>query len=194
MRAAGPVAALAIGLAAGLGGCGPTPRAGGPATGTGTGTGATVSPAVRRADATHEYPAATVAAETVAGSWATPEQAIRAFVLPFINWSADDVAAKLRTLAAASLGQARASMQLAASRAAGDYELQRGGISNSGRIEAISQLAGAPERYVVVTLERTTATDTTAYDGLRPAWHVAVLTVSALRGGGWAVSGWRPEN
>jgi hypothetical protein len=39
----------------------------------------------------------------------------------------------------------------------------------------------------------TSATNTTAYQGLRPAWHVAVATVVRQRGG-WVVSDWQPES
>jgi hypothetical protein len=46
----------------------------------------------------------------------------------------------------------------------------------------------------VVTLESTSATNTTAYQGLRPAWHVSLATVAELAGGRWVLSGWQPEN
>ena len=49
------------------------------------------------------------------------------------------------------------------------------------------------DQYAVVTRERTTATNTTAYRGLRPAWHLALATVTRPRGR-WVVSGWQPEN
>jgi hypothetical protein len=49
-------------------------------------------------------------------------------------------------------------------------------------------------QYVVVTLESTTATNTTAYQGLTPAWHVALATAIEQRPGRWVVSAWRPEN
>ena len=77
-----------------------------------------------------------------------------------------------------------------------DYELQRGGIANSGTVEAVAPLPGRRDQYVVVTRERTTATDTTAYQGLRPAWHVALATVvraHARRGGSSAAGSPRAE-
>ena len=55
-------------------------------------------------------------------------------------------------------------------------------------------MAGHRDQYAVVTLERTTATDSTAYAGLAAAWHVAVATVAELAPGAWVVSGWQPEN
>ena len=89
----------------------------------------------------------------------------------------------MRALAARSVGQARAAMTLAAAQTAGDYELRAGGIANSGTVEAVAPLSGHAGEYVVVTQESTSATNTTAYQGLRPAWHLALATVSQLPGG-----------
>ena len=100
----------------------------------------------------------------------------------------------MRALAAQSVAQARSEMELAAAHTAGDYELRRGGVANSGTVEAIAPLTGHRLEYVVVTLERTTATATIAYAGLRPAWHLALVAVVELPTGDWAVSRWQPEN
>ena len=124
----------------------------------------------------------------------TPPQAIRAFATAYINWNAQTVSADMRSLAARSVGQARAAMTLAAAQTAGDYELREGGIANSGAVEAVAPLSGHAGEYVVVTQESTSASNTTAYQGLRPAWHLALATVERLPGGGWALSGWQPEN
>ena len=72
----------------------------------------------------------------------TAAEAIRAFVTAYINWNAQTVSADMRSLAARSVGQARAAMTLAAAETAGDYELQRGGIANSGTVEAVAPLPG----------------------------------------------------
>ena len=48
--------------------------------------------------------------------------------------------------------------------------------------------------FVVVTRELTTATATNAYQGLRPAWHLALATVTQLSPGHWVLSAWQPEN
>jgi hypothetical protein len=73
--------------------------------------------------------------------------------------------------------------------------LKRGGIANSGTVEAVAPLAAhGRNQYVVVTLESTTATNTTAYQGLQPAWHLALATVTEARPGQWVVSDWQPEN
>ena len=58
----------------------------------------------------------------------------------------------------------------------------------------MAPLPGHRNQYVVVTLESTSATNTTAYQGLRPAWHVTLATVSEQQLGQWVVSGWQPEN
>jgi hypothetical protein len=119
---------------------------------------------------------------------------VAAFATAYINWDAQSVSPDMRALAAHSVGQARAAMTLAAAETAGDYELQRGGIANHGTVEAVAPLARRQNQYVVVTLESTTATNTTAYQGLRPAWHVALATVTQQGAGQWVLSGWQPEN
>jgi hypothetical protein len=123
-----------------------------------------------------------------------PEQAVRRFADAYINWTADSVERDMRALAAASIGQARSALQLASAQTAGDYELKRGGIANGGTVEAVAPLPASHNRYVVVTRESTTATDNAAYQGLRPAWHVAIATVTRLPGGGWVLSGWLPQS
>jgi hypothetical protein len=150
--------------------------------------------AVARAQTTHELapprPTQTVASP---GS-ATPAQAVRRFVRAYINWTADSVASDMSELASASIGQARSALALAAARTAGDYELKHGGIANSGAVEVVAPLPGSRNRYVVVTRESTTATADAAYQGLRPAWHVAIATVASLPGRGWVLSGWQPQS
>lgn len=150
---------------------------------------------VAQAQATHEYPAPPTRRQTVAaGAAATPTATIEAFADTYINWTAQTVVAQLRTLAADSVGQARSAMTLAAAQTAGDYELQRGGVQNSGTVQAVAPLLGAHDQYVVVTREQTSATSTTAYQGLAPAWHLTLATVSAVAPGEWVVSGWQPES
>jgi hypothetical protein len=178
-------------VVAGTGGCGFGPPA---ATRSSTGAAGPKPPPVSVAQTTHELPSPPPVPQRAASSAATPAAAVRGFALAYINWTADDVTGHMRALAAASVGQARSAMQLAAAQTVGDYELQQGGISNHGTVEAIAPQAGRRDRYLVVTLERTTATVTTLYQGLRPAWHVAVATVLELTPGRWVLSGWQPEN
>jgi len=149
---------------------------------------------VAEANATHEYPSPAPPRQTATRPALGATAVITSFATAYINWSAETVSADMRSLAARSVGQARAAMTLAAAQTAGDYELQRGGIANSGTVEAVAPRSGHQHEYVVVTLESTTASDTTAYQGLKPAWHIALATVTEQRPGRWVVSGWQPEN
>ncbi|MBV8430742.1 MAG: hypothetical protein JO244_06245 [Solirubrobacterales bacterium] len=146
------------------------------------------------AERTHEYPAARAPVQRAAGGSTSAIAAVTAFAAAYINWNAQDVSQDLHDLAARSLGQARSALQLAAAQTASDYELQRGGIANQGTVEAVAPLTAGGDRYVVVTSELTTATATTAYQGLQPAWHVAIATVTEQGDGRWVVSGWQPES
>jgi hypothetical protein len=169
-----------------LAGCGLAPHVSPATTQTGS--------ALANAQTTHEYSPTHPPRQRASTSAPSATDAIRAFAAAYINWNAHTVVAVMRTLAAASIGQARSAMQLAAAGAARDYELQRGGIANSGTVEAVAPLAGSRDEYVVVTQERTTAANTTAYQGLRPAWHLTIATVTRVGGGGWVLSGWQPES
>jgi hypothetical protein len=185
-------AALALACTA-LGGCAPlsgSPETAGPGDATSTASASRLS----RAQATHEYPSPPPRPQAAEAPSASAIQAVRAFALGYINWDADTVASRMRGLADQSIGQARSAMQLAAAQTANDYELQRGGIANHGTVEAVAALPGSVARYVVVTRESTTATLSTAYQGLKPAWHVAVASVSQLAPGRWVVSAWQPES
>jgi hypothetical protein len=183
MRRAAALAITASALAAG--GCGAT-HAPKPT--------ATHPSALAQAEATHEYPSPPPKPQTGSGGSASATAAIRAFATAYINWNAQTVAGDMQTLAARTVSQARAAMTLAAAETASDYELQRGGIANAGTVETVAPLPGHADQYVVVTLESTSATNTTAYQGLQPAWHVALATVTEQRPGQWVLSGWQPEN
>jgi hypothetical protein len=149
--------------------------------------------AVAQAQRTHEYPSPP-ARQVALGGFASPVLAVEAFANGYINWTAATVTGRMRGLAALSVGQARAAMTLAAAQTAQDYELRRGGIANAGAVEAIAPVRGQRDHYAVVTRELTTASNTDAYRGLRPSWHVALATVTAAAAGGWVVSDWQPEN
>lgn len=154
---------------------------------------ATAPAAVARADRTHELPTP-APRQTVIGGWRSPVQAVEVFADTYINWTAATVSERLQALAEVSVGQARSAMRLAAGETAHDYELRRGGIANEGVVEAIAPVRGSADRYAVVTRERTTASNTSAYRGLEPAWHVSLATVTRIRGGLWVLSAWQPEN
>lgn len=162
----------------------------------GCGLGAAQRPASKivLAQTRHEYPSPRPPRQQVSHTFRSPSAAIASFAEGYIDWTADTLAADMRQLAARSIGQARAATQLAAVQTADDYELKRDGIANSGTVEAIAPLPGRSHQYVVVTRERTTATGTTAYEGLQPAWHVAIATVSRLGPGEWVLSGWQPQS
>ncbi len=146
------------------------------------------------AQATHEYPSPKPPAEASTATSSSAIQAVRSFTTAYINWTADTVAGDMRSLAARSIGQARSALELAAAQTASDYELQQGGVSNSGQVEVVAPLPSRRDQYVVVTREQTAATNTTAYEGLRPAWHVAIASVSEVAPGAWVVSGWQPQS
>lgn len=146
------------------------------------------------AEATHEYPSPEPPRQSAGGGSPSAAEAVTSFAARYINWTAQTLSADLRALAADSVGQARSAMQLAAAQTAGDYELQRGGIANSGTVEGVAPLRGQRDRYVVVTRELTTASATTAYQGLAPAWHISIATVVEEGAGRWVVSAWQPES
>lgn len=141
---------------------------------------------------THEVP--TPAPPQHAHGAGSPIRAIRTFATIYINWTAQSVAAQMTDLALASIGQARSEMALAAAQTERDPQLREAGIANSGTVESVAPLPGHDDQYVVVTREATTATDTSAYQGLAPAWHVSIATVIELAAGRWVLSGWQPES
>jgi hypothetical protein len=149
--------------------------------------------AVARANRSHEYPSRPPVEHAVAHAL-TPTLAVAAFAVGYVNWTAGTVSGRMRGLAALSVGQARSIVTLAAAQTARDYELRRGGLANSGIVEAIAPVIGQRDTYAVVTRERTTATATDAYRGLAPSWHIALATVAGSPGRGWVVSGWQPES
>jgi hypothetical protein len=142
---------------------------------------------------THEYPGRPARQTAPSGS-AGPVFVIEAFATAYINWTAATVTRTMRALTQISVGQARSEVSLAAAQTAQDYELKRGGIANAGVVEAIAPVAGHRDQYAVVTRERTTSTNTNAYQGLAPAWHLALATVTRLRPGQWVLSVWQPES
>jgi hypothetical protein len=193
-------AAAAAALAAGLSGCGlggaapaQTTSSAAVKAASSTTMGASGAGIVAHADRTHEVPTPP-GREPVAGGWRTPTQAVYVFATQYINWNAQNVSARLRALARVSVGQARSAASAAASQTATDGALKRGQITNVGVVEAIAPVIGHGDEYAVATRERTTASATDAYQGLAPAWHLAVATVTRLTGGLWVLSGWQPEN
>jgi hypothetical protein len=152
-----------------------------------------VPTAVRQAARTHEVASPPPRLERASRTAPTPAEAVRAYAERYINWDAGTVTGMLRDLSGASVGQARSAMALEAAQVASDPELAQNGIANSGTVEAVAPLAGNARRWVVVTRERTTAALSSAYQGLRPGWHITLAGVTATARG-WVVSDWQPEN
>jgi hypothetical protein len=147
------------------------------------------APAVRH----NEVPTPLGPAE-IAPVSSSPRTALAHFADLYINWNAGDVKRQLISLSADCVGQARSAIALAAAQTGADPELRQAGIANRGMVEAVAPLPGAERhRFVVITRESTSATDSSAYDSLAPAWHLTVATVEE-RSGGWVISGWQPEN
>ncbi len=158
----------------------------------------TSRPLVVQADRTHEYPAPSPH-QTVIGGWRNPAQAVSVFADTYINWTAATLTARLQALAEVSLGQARSAMLLAAAQAAKDYELHRSGVANRGTVESVAPLPSAPRQYVVVTREQTTSTVPGSAEGLGPAWHVTLatvtrVTVARVTGRLWVLTRWQAES
>lgn len=177
-------AAAALSVASALAGCGHTAKQ----------AARRVPSPVAQANAIGEYPSPPPPRQTATHPSTDATAAVRAFATAYINWNAQTVSADMRSLAERSVGQARAAMTLAAAETADDYELKRGGIANSGMVEAVAPLSRHHDEFVVVTRESTTASNTTVYQGLQPAWHLALATVTEQRPGEWVISGWQPEN
>jgi hypothetical protein len=137
--------------------------------------------------------AQSIMASGVFGGWRYPVNAVRAFALLYANWTAASVVVHLKTLALFTVDQARSLVELQAAETGSDYELQRGGIANSATVESIAPAPGVPDDWIVVTRERTTSSRTLAYQGLAPAWHVSVATVTQVHGL-WVVSRWQSES
>ena len=129
----------------------------------------------------------------VVGGWRHPLQAVQVFATAYSNWTAATVRDHLEALSEVSIGQARAAMRQAAAGVAGDYELHDAGIADSGTVEAVTPLPGHPHSYVVVTLQRTTAT-AGAFRGLPAAWHVTLAMVAPVGAGLWVLGVWQPQS
>jgi hypothetical protein len=198
------IAALTVAVALAVGGCGlgrgapvaATTDAPSAATTSSARAAGPSASAIARTRVSHELPtpAPPAGREPVTGGWRSPVSAVSAFAVTYVNWTAATVAARLRSLSLASVGQARAVTARAAAEVARDRELHEGAIANSGTVEAVAPVSGRPRAYAVVTRERTTAAHDRAYRGLAPAWHVSVATVTRLPDGLWVLSGWQPEN
>ncbi len=120
----------------------------------------------------------------------SPQAALRRYALAYSNWSAAELPARERRLAALSVGPPRlAAEQLAASQST-NAALAADHVENRGVVLSIAEGQGpAQGEWVVVTEEETSGSGT--YAGLPVGTQVTLARVTRL-GGGWAVSGWTP--
>jgi hypothetical protein len=122
----------------------------------------------------------------------SPEAALERYAELYVNWSAADVSARQRQLASISLGQARAQALQAAASAAGDTQLLKSHVANSGTVVAMTRGQGpAASDWVIVTREQTTGQGD--YAGLPPTLHVIYAQLTATPKG-WVVIRWQDEN
>jgi hypothetical protein len=122
----------------------------------------------------------------------SPEAALERYGELYINWTAADVAARQRELAAISLGQAKAQALQAAASASRDTQLLKSRVANGGSVVAITRGRGpAAGEWVLVTREQTTGQGD--YAGLPPTLHVVYAQLTAAANG-WIVTRWQAEN
>lgn len=122
---------------------------------------------------------------------ATPEQAIRQFAVPYVNWTWRTLAPHLRELAAISVGAARLAEQQAAAAEGRDSEIATTQVDNRGQIISIAPSQTQSGEWVVVTREQTGGN--AQYDGLQASWHVTLAQLVHLPAG-YAISQWLPQN
>jgi hypothetical protein len=122
----------------------------------------------------------------------SPEAALERYAELYVNWTAADVAAQQRELAAISLGQAKAQALQAAASAARDTQLLKSRVANGGSVVAITRGRGpAAGEWVLVTREQTTGQGD--YAGLPPTLHVLYAQLTDMANG-WIVTRWQAEN
>jgi hypothetical protein len=122
----------------------------------------------------------------------TSQAALERYARLDTNWSAQTLRQTRRTLAAISLGSARANALQAAASYGRDTVLLHSQVRNTGTVIAIApDQAGPAGRWVIVTRETTVGQGD--YAGLPPALHVVYAQVIHTRSG-WVVSEWAPQN
>jgi hypothetical protein len=122
----------------------------------------------------------------------SPEAALERYAELYVNWRAADVSARQRELASISLGQARAQALQAAASAAGDTQLVKSHVANSGTVVAMTRGHGpAAGDWVIVTREQTTGQGD--YAELPPTLHVIYAQLTATPKG-WVVIRWQAKN
>ena len=121
----------------------------------------------------------------------SPQSALRRYAIAYTNWSASQLPARERQLAAMSIGDARLAIEATIAARSTTRPAPRDPVTDTGSVVAIAPGSGtAVGWWVVVTDERTLGEG--VYSGLTPAMHVTLAHVTHLPGG-WAVSAWEPE-
>lgn len=121
----------------------------------------------------------------------TPQAALEAFAQRYINWSFQTLSAQQRALAAMSVGPARLAEQQAAASAQSDGTIRRARVYNSGRVVSVAADLTQPDRWVIVTRERTGGDSN--YQGLPAGLHVTLSELARVPGG-YVVSEWLPQS
>jgi hypothetical protein len=136
-------------------------------------------------------PAPSATSQAPARVGQTPQGALGAFALLYINWSYETLTAEQRTLAGMAVGQARLAEQQAAATSVSDSTIRRGHIYNSGQVVSVAPDAAQPRTWAIVTRERTGGN--TQYEGLPASYHVTLARLAPVPGG-YAVSEWLPQS
>jgi hypothetical protein len=123
---------------------------------------------------------------------ATPQAALKRYVVLYSNWTSSKIGVVQAHLAQISLGQARAQAQQAAASYSRDTILQHSNVTNHGAVVSIAPGRGpAHGRWVIVTSEHTDGQGD--YSGLPPNLHV-IYAHLAHNAKGWIVDQWLPQN
>jgi hypothetical protein len=129
---------------------------------------------------------------STAGVAGSPQLALHHYALTYVNWRANDLAARERQLAAISVGAAKLIAEQTAAARSGAAALVANDVANSGQVVAIAPSEGPDAgQWVIVTQEHTTGSG--AYAGLPPGPHVTLAQVRHVKGG-WVVSAWNPAS
>lgn len=121
----------------------------------------------------------------------TPQAALHRYALAYTNWTAANLPAHERQLAAMAIGPARLAAEQTAASGSAVASLAASHVTNKGAVIAIAAGEGSARgQWVIVTQERTSGTG--VYAGLPPTPHVTVARVRRV-GHGWAVWEWRPR-
>jgi hypothetical protein len=156
-----------------------------------TSTTGTASPSPQNAGEPPAPPPPSARAQTPLDIQGTPTKALAAFAELYVNWTYRTLTARQRTLAAMSVGPARAAENQAAASSQSDTTIARGHIYNSGQVISIAPDLAAQGSWVIVTREQTGGDS--QYEGLPTTYHVTIAQLAGVAGG-YAVEQWLPQS